>query len=331
MMRNVRLLSALLMMGVCSPPVLHGQDDVDVDLLTRCVTASLPTIELRALCRDVVVGLQILQPEAGLALAGGNPVLGTASPLGVKFRVIPRLNIGGRVSFAFIDLPDIVNYPSSVTEPVGTLGFTLPNAQLDVSAGVFDGFDLATTIGGFAAVELMGSLSAMIFPAGDGFENDVTGFGLGTRVGILRESFTAPGMSVSLFYKWAGRLQLGNIEDGDDAQLGTDLRVWSFRGGLSKNFVSFGLAFTLGWDSYNSDVDFALRDSSGDIELAPQDDPAGLDSDRWSAHVDFSYIVLSFNLVGEVGWQEAETLALSNGSELESGKLFFTIGLRVTF
>ena len=138
-------------------------------------------------------------------------------------------------------------------------------------------------------------------------------------------------MSVSLFYKWAGRLQLGNIEDGDDAQLGTDLRVWSFRGGLSKNFVSFGLAFTLGWDSYNSDVDFALRDSSGDIELASQDDPAGLDSDRWSAHVDFSYIVLSFNLVGEVGWQEAETLALSNGSELESGKLFFTIGLRVTF
>ena len=60
------------------------------------------------------------------------------------------------------------------------------------------------------------------------------------------ESGSAPGISVSGYYKWFGRVQLGSVASGDDAQLGLDMSIWSFRAGVSKSFVAIGLAFTVG-------------------------------------------------------------------------------------
>ena len=330
MVRRLGGLVALCAIAIAAPPLpvppALGQDSVDPGLLGRCETASLPTPRERALCRDVAVAIQILQPEAGMALVGGNPVLGTANTLGARFRVIPRMNIAGRLTFVFVDLPNVIDYPSE-----GTLGFTTPTAQLDLSVGVFKGLDLTTTLGGFASVELLGSLGTTIYPAGDGFLGDAAGYGLGARIGIIRESFTAPGISVSVFRKWASQVEFGGVSAGDDSQFGMDLRAWSLRAGLSKSFVSVGVAFTLGWDSYSSDVEFAISDLAGNpIPLATEADPVELTSDRWSASLDLSYILLFFNFVAELGWQETETLTLSNGDELESGKLFGAIGVRLT-
>ncbi|MEE9155469.1 MAG: hypothetical protein V3U38_02405, partial [Gemmatimonadota bacterium] len=158
-MRRVAGLVALCAIAIAAPPPppALGQDGVDPGLLGRCATASLPTPRELALCHDVAVAIQILQPEAGMALVGGNPVLGTANTLGAKFRVIPRMNIAGRLTFVFVDLPNVIDYPSE-----GTLGFTASTAQLDLSVGVFKGLNLTTTLGGFASVELLGSLGTTI-------------------------------------------------------------------------------------------------------------------------------------------------------------------------
>jgi hypothetical protein len=309
-----------------SAGALHAQNVLDEDLSGRCqASQNLP------LCHDVVAAIQLLQPELGLTLAGGNPVLGTASPLGTKFRWMPRFNIGGRISFAWLEVPDILDYPDDISGQVGTIGSTVYMPQIDVSVGVFDGLNLATTLGGFAAVELMGSLGALVLPAGDGFQNDATGVGLGVRVGILRESFSAPGISVSGYYKWFGRIQFGSVDRSHDAQLGMDMSLWSFRAGVSKSFVAIGLAFTVGWDRYSSQVDYGIAGPGGTlVPVVPQSDPIDYTSDRWSAFLDLSYIVLFFNIVAEAGWQEQETVSNSRGNEWSSGGFFAALGMRFT-
>jgi hypothetical protein len=334
-MKRIALLQATALgLLAAAPATLSAQGRLDSDLLALCQVAadggSLAAADL-PLCRDVVASMQLVQPELGLTLAGGNPVLGTASPLGTKFRAIPRVNLGGRMTFAWMSIPDILDYPELPDEPVGTVGMTATMPQIDISVGLFEGFDLATTLGGFAAIELLGSVGAMVLPSGAGFQNDVTGWGLGVRVGLLRESFTAPGVSISGFYKAMGRVQYGNVESGDDAQFGMDMSVASFRAGLSKSFVALGFALTLGWDRYSSDVDYGIAGPTGNlIPVAPENAPAQLVSSRWSAFVDVSYIVLFFSVVAEAGWQEGVKLTTSRGDEIESGNFFGTIGMRFT-
>lgn len=324
--RTGTLLFAALALGGAS--TLSGQTASNFDVATRCEAAGLPPEGL-ALCHDVATAVELTQPELGLVLAGGNPVLGTASPIGTKFRWLPRMFIGGRLSFVWAEIPDILNYPDVPTEPVGKIDFSVTMPQLDLSVSVFDGFMLNTTLGGFASVELLGSLGPMILPAGAGFQNDATGWGLGARIGVLRESFTAPGISVSGMYKSAGRIRYGSVADGDDAQFSMDLDVASFRAGISKSFVAIGLAFTLGYDHYSSNVAFGVADAQGDlIPVVPESAPVDLSSSRWSAFVDVSYIVLFFNIVAEFGWQETQTLATSTGTELTSGKWLLGLGLR---
>ena len=323
--------SALAMVSLLLPAPLSAQTGIDENFAARCASSSLPASLALGLCQDAGVAVGTLLPEAGMALVGGNPVLGTASPPGRRFRSVPRMNIGGRLNFSFVDLPDVMTFPASPAEELGNLDFLLPAAHLDVSVSVFDGFDLATTLGGFAAVELMGSLGAMIYPAGEGFRNDAAGLGLGARIGVLRESFTAPGISVSIYRKWHGSVGFGNVSRGDDAEVNFDLDAWSFRAGLSKSFVSFALGFTLGWDSFSSDVELSLRQSDGTIvTVAAEDTPIEVGTDRWSAYVDFAYVVLFFNVVAEVGWQEGQNMTTSTGDEFEGGNLFASLGLRVS-
>lgn len=280
---------------------------------------------------DVTAGVELLGSGLGILLSGGNPVLGTASPLGTKFRWMPRFNVGGRIGFAWVDVPDILEYPADPATPVGTIDVNAFMPQLDLSVGVFDGFDLGSTLGGFAAVEVLGSLGAMVLSAGDGFQNDATGVGLGVRAGLLRESFTFPGVSISAAYKWFGRVQLGSVERGSDAQYGFDMAAWSVRAGISKSFVAIGLALTVGYDRFETDYDWGQADVGGGLlPVVPETDPLNVDTESWSAFVDVSYIVLFFNIVGEVGWQEELRRVNSRGDQLSSGGLVGALGIRLT-
>jgi hypothetical protein len=326
------LARTLLIAGlVWLTPVTAGlAQTADPGLTRACERAGLGLDEL-ARCRDVVAAMQLLQPELGMALAGGNPVLGTASPIGTKFRFIPRIYLGGRINLVWAAIPDVRSYPEDLQAPLGTREFSVPMPQLDVSVGLFEGVRVGSIWGGLGSVELLGSLGPMILPAGEGFENDATGVGLGARIGIMRESFTAPGLSLSGEYQWAGRIRHGSVARGDDAEFGMDVSATSLRIGLSKSFVAIGLALTLGWDHYQSDVDLALADADGSlVTIVPAGESLSLSEDRWSAAVDVSYIVLFLNIAAEFGWQEAGRYTTSRGDEITSGNFFSAIGIRVS-
>ncbi len=331
-MRRAILVLAVSALVPVSPAPARGQESLDPGLIDLCRDAFTADTNAHSLCHDAVASAQLLQPELGMVLAGGNPVLGTASPIGTKFRFIPRFNIGGRIGLGRAAIPDLLDYPENIGDPTGRRSFSIAVAQLDLSVGVFDGLRLGTTLGGLASVEVLGSLAAIMLPDGDGFRGNVTGFGLGARVGILRESFTAPGISISGMYKWHGRVEHGDAPRGDAASFGIDMQAVSLRAGLSKSFVAFGLALTLGYDSYWSDVGFVISPppSAPPVALPAAGGTVGLQTERWCAFLDFSYIVLYFNIVAEVGWQEEQKLSSSREDEFESGNFFGSIGIRLT-
>lgn len=331
-MRRTTLILAVSAWALVGSAPVCAQEALDPGLFDLCQDAYPAGTNGRFLCHDVVASVQLLQPELGMVLAGGNPVLGTASPIGTKFRFIPRFNLGGRISVSGAEIPDLLDYPTDIGDPVARRSFSVPVAQLDLSVGVFDGLRLGTTLGGLAAVELLGSLGAVMLPDDDGFRGNVTGLGLGARVGILRESFTAPGISISGMYKWHGRVQYGDPAAGDAGSFEMDMDVLSIRAGLSKSFVAFGVALTLGYDSYWSNVNFVVDPppAGPPLTLPAEGETADLQTERWSAFVDVSYIVLYFNIVAGVGWQEEQRLTSSRGDEFESGKFFATLGIRLT-
>lgn len=289
-------------------------------------------LALFAQCLDASIALELLQPELGIAVAGGNPVLGTASPIGTRFRGIPRLYIGARLNFAFPEVPDVVAYAGSDPRPGAASDFVLPAARLDLSVGLFEGVNPAATLSGFGAVEVLGSLGVLILPSGQGFRSNSTTLGLGLRVGLLRESFTAPGISVTGAYRWTGDLDYGSAPAGDDSELGLDLGVWAVRAGISKSFSVFGLTLNGGYDAYRSDVHLSLVDpESGELRpVIERSRPADLDAGRWSASLDIAYLVLYFAAVVELGWQEGQTRPTWHGHEVESGKFFTGLGLRIS-
>jgi hypothetical protein len=331
-MKRATLVLAVSALVLATPGPASAQEALDPGLFDLCQDAFAPGTNGRFLCHDAVVSAQLLQPELGMVLAGGNPVLGTASPIGTKFRFIPRFNVGGRIGVGWAEIPDLLAYPENIGDPIGRRSFSVAVAQLDLSVGVFDGLRLGTTLGGLAAVEILGSLGAVMLPDDDGFRGNVTGLGLGARVGILRESFTAPGISISGMYKWHGRVQYGDTAEGDAASVEMDMRAVSFRAGLSKSFVALGLALTLGYDSYWTDVAFVVNPppAGPSVALPAAGETADLQTERWSAFVDVSYIVLYFNIVAEAGWQEEQKLTSSRGDEFESGNFFGSLGIRLT-
>ncbi|UCC82718.1 MAG: hypothetical protein JSW46_17360 [Gemmatimonadota bacterium] len=331
-MRRAILVLAVSALVLANPAPARGQESLDPGLIDLCQDAFLPDTNGYDLCHDAVASAQLLQPQLGMLLSGGNPVLGTASPIGTKFRFMPRFNIGGRVGFGRAAIPDLLDYPENRGDPTGSRSFSITVAQLDLSVGVFEGLRLGTTLGGLASVEVLASLAAIMLPDGAGFQGNATGVGLGARVGILRESFTAPGISISGMYKWHGRVDYGDTAEGDAASFEMDMEALSLRAGLSKSFVSFGLALTLGYDSYWSDLAFVISPppAGPPVALPADAGTVGLQTERWSAFLDFSYIVLYFNIVAEVGWQEEEGLTSSREDEFESGNFLGSLGIRLT-
>src|SRR6476619_6393727 len=124
-------------------------------------------------CQMAVDVFQLLSPQLGLALAGGNAVLGSGSTLGGP----GHFSIGLRANIFQGDLPDITSFPTPSTTgrvqhtgasalPASTTIVGLPTA--DAAIGLFGGVPLPlTNVGG---IDLL--LSATYVPAiGDSTSN----------------------------------------------------------------------------------------------------------------------------------------------------------------
>jgi hypothetical protein len=292
--------AAVLAALVVAPPGWAQGDRLRDQCAGQFPIAAQQAIEY---CERVAYSIGITQPRVGIALTGGNPVPGTASTLGTRFGGIPRVTASLRATAAWTELPDI-----RTGEATGTLRFAAPALNLDAGVGLFGGFGLLPTVGGFGSVDVLGSLGVIPLPEGRGFGERPTSWALGARVGVLRESFTLPGASVTAMYRRVSDVRFGDPQlQRYDAYFAMDnLTMTGLRAAVSKRLFIVGLAGGVGWDRHTSDVLLRVRDPFTGLAAA-QLQQNNFRSTRTTAFVNANLTMLLLNIVAEGGVQSGGT------------------------
>ncbi len=234
-----------------------------VETLGRdCVTAG----GSQGACMEAAVAAGAIQGHAGLLAGLGSEVAGSASTLGRRMPGTPRLSFTLRTGFSHVGMPDLMD-PSG--PPSRKAGFVIPVLQTGVAVGLFDGFSPIPTVGGVLSLDLIGNASFLFLPSGEGFAGRVEAYTFGARVGLLRESFTLPGMSVSVSRRDVGKIELNPSAAAGAPSVTVDPLITSVRWTVGKDLVGVGILGGVGWDWYRGSADLQLTEAGvGPVEAS---------------------------------------------------------------
>lgn len=321
---------ALSLAWLAVPASLTAQED---ELAALCAVATVSSPDAtRRFCNLVAQGVEVVQPRIGLAAAGGNPVLGTASTLGMRIGKFPRISIGGRVTAVQADLPPIRTIGS-----VDDIDFAVGALAVDGAIGVFQGFSPAITVGGVLSLDLLASAGLLLLPDDDGFDDSPFTWGAGLRLGIFRESFTLPGISVSAMYRRVGEIEFGDpaLQRTDAAFSADDYTNLSFRGVIGKRLFGIGLAAGAGYDHYSTDVAWAFVDPADPGGAPVRVAMDGFDNDRFMLFLNAGITVLILTASLEVGWQQGGDVVPAAlpavDFDPEDGAFFGSFAIRIAY
>ena len=243
-------------------------------------------------CRTVALGAEALLPAMVLAAEGGNPVPGTASTLGMRLTSMPRWTLGGRLTVARARAPGVVDRGADAgnTTTVTPLSFAV-----DGSVGLLPGWSPLPTVGGVGSLDLLfGGGVAPLLASDDYGGSGGWSFAAGARVGILRESFTLPGISASVMYRQVRDIKLGDDElDESDSYVRSDLAVWSGRAVASKAILLLTLTGGVGYDIMTGDVEMGYASIAGPVRVTADD----ARMERFTAFGEVSYTLMVLNFV----------------------------------
>lgn len=361
-----RLVTSALALGLLATP---GSVAAQEDLLSSCGTLTVqyspvpPAFgqaevqeQLRYLCGQVVSALTNLQPTIGIGFTGGNHVLGTATTIGRRLGVFPRISVTARANAALVDVPNLLDgFDATLgsdgqVPPMETSSFPFGSLQGDVALGLFNGLSLGP-VGGLGAIDVLGSVSVIPALEQTGLDEPIINWGAGARLGILKQGLVLPGISVSGMYRNMGEVAFGDVDGGDPAEFSTDLSTLSLRAAISKGILAFDFAAGGGYDIYSSDVAFDFEVTCPASECGtpttarPTEPVAGeLKTAAWNVFANGGLSLLVLNVIAEVGYQKAtevitaEDLQEANlpnrpptTEDLSGGRLFGGIGVRFTF
>jgi hypothetical protein len=325
--------------------------------------------EWRDACLAVAQAAESAQPQLGILIAGGNPTLGTASPGGLRLGILPRVSATARLNLVLVRLPDLLVEGGTGGRISQSLAVPAPALGGNVSLGVWPGASLLPGIGGIGSIDLLGSATYLPFrllgvPGFDEESPDLA-LGFGARVGIVRESFVAPGISVSVMRRSLGRVTFGNVcrgsevpdptlgpdfhrcvetlegggERGDDGEFAFDLTGWSTRLAASKRLLGLGLTVGLGHDRFRSDLAVGVRGPESTASVgtpffrAPD---LRVTESRNSAFVNVSYTLLLATIALEGGVMQGGDAVAGfpldrSDFDPRRGTAFGSLGARIAF
>ena len=281
-------------------------------------------------CNAVRQAAEIVQPQLGIGLIGGNPIPGASSTLGMRIGSIPRVTLGARIRG--------VRLTQGVRPDQPTSDFIATSLNFDAAIGIFSGFRLLPTIGGFGSIDAVASVGTLRMAEDKGFQDDPSSWAIGARLGILRESFTAPGVSLTAMYRHIGDLSWAMPNDdtvdpfaSQDYAL-TDNSAFSIRAIVGKRLFVLGAAAGIGYDKYKS----TIAGSYSCITCGPAASFRIEDNktDRTTIFGNVSWTLLILNLVAEGGWQsggDAFSAPLPSGqnSRLENSTVYGSLAIRL--
>jgi hypothetical protein len=269
----------------------------DADAQSQC-WVSPGVDELSRFCNAIAQHAHMAQAAVGIAATAGNPVPGASSTLGMRIKRIPRITLAARATGAFTEFEGVRNFPESGGSEKGIAR----TFNLDAAVGVHSGFALAPTIGGFASLDLLLSAGKVGMP--DEFTETGSTWAVGARLGILRESFTAPGISLTGMYRHIGDIRYGNSEGCALDSCAPSYRlednsVLSGRAVVGKRLFVVGANVGVGYDRFSSQPSA----QTGDIGFGSYPE---LKQDRFTAFGNQTWTMLLLNIVVEGGYQSGD-------------------------
>lgn len=332
--RFVTFPASIVLLGICTlfPPVGASAQSEITGLAEECGGGD-PSSTIR--CREVALRTQAARGAVGLLATGGSALPGSAGTVGLRIGNVPRVSVAARLrgadaSFAAGDLPPY-NAPP-LPSPGGTVsGDDVWVTGLDLTGvvGLFDGFSPVPTVGGLLSLDVLATGTFLFLPEDRGFPSSEFVFGAGARIGLLRESFTLPGASVSIVRRWGGELTVGGGGSG-----AFDLSMTSFRATMGKDLVGLGLLLGAGLDRYSGGMSIATTPVTGVVGDPGWAATTGDFTDtRPLLYGGASLSFLVLQLSAELGWAGGfdRIPGRSAGFDPTAGSWFGGIGARLTY
>lgn len=302
---------------ICTSPV---DAQTPAQLQSACVGAGGGS----RLCTGAAIAAHAIQGQVGLLAGAGVEVPGTATTLGTRVGGGTRFSVSvrtGLVPMAFPDLSD-----PFVTDEAGGIASTV---QGQVAAGVFEGLQLMPTVGGFLSLDLFGQASLLLVPQGEGLSEGARSYAMGARVGILREGFTVPGVSVSVARRFPGTVAY--VADVDAAALELDSGVTAYRATVGKDLFAVEWLAGFGIDEFDGSATIDVTDTVGSGGSVQVSGPVRSDRRLYFGSASTTVgIVLTLSI--EAGWAEGfEAVPGWDGPyDPESRTLFGGVSARLT-
>jgi hypothetical protein len=277
-----------------------------------------------AYCQRIADAAVSLPARMAVLSAGGNPLAGSTGTLGMRMPGSPRVSALVRGTIGQLHMPDI-----ATSDGTGELSMTGGSVSLDAGVGVFDGLNLAPTVGGFASLDVLVSIGLLNVPDKDGLSTSSSfTWAAGARVGILRESFTAPGVSVSALYRSIPDVSY-SFASGDGPFDTDNGGVLSLRGAVGKRVLGIAWTGGVGYDRVSSDVDinYGIPGPLLPVFVTVSDE---VTDSRLSYFGNAAWTTSVFNFVLELGWQQNGDRAADAHGSTRRGGLFGGAAIRLT-
>lgn len=293
-------------------------------------------------CQKALDLFAFVMPQVGVALAGGNPVLGEGGTLGGWGKRAISIRLSAVDGALPKNIVPIAVTGGAVASEFGAARSFVPVPTAEAAVGVFAGLPAGLTnilgVDALLGATYLPSLEEnqlALTPATSNFA-----FTYGARVGVLQESSLVPGISVSYMRR---KLPTMNVEytPNDDAIRIRDLSSTAnaLRLTVSKRVAVLGLAGGIGRDEIESTASMSgsVRES---VAGAPVTASVSLPNIRQTVTRNTAFVSASFGLamlrvVGEVGWSSAgdaqSTTNRFGGRQANAGYRYGSIGLATRF
>lgn len=277
--------------------------------------------EAGAACADAALAAHALQSGFGLLMGAGGPFPASPSTAGHRLAGSPRWVFDAGVGFARVAVHDLRRSGAPRSKDL----WAAP--RIAVAAGLLEGISLGPTIGGVGALDVVGELRIVPILDGDAVDGSAAVWGAGVRLGVLRESFTLPGVTASVVHRRAGTLRHGDREAAGEVSLAPS--VTSFRAVAGKDLLAFGVSAGVQRDRIRGRARVAGPVGAGESDRLA----LPLSRTTWFVGVNRTWVVTQAAL--ELGWARAASphpeISGSSGTAGSGGALAGALTFRVTY
>ena len=269
-----------------------------------------------AVCGRAAVAAEWLTSSAGLLAGAVSMTPDLYRTLG--FRTdggTPRSAIDFRIGFASTRHP-------SLASPTTT--DAIERTQLALGLGgelaVFDGFQPYPTLGGVLSADLLAGYTWIPWSESVGYDRASNYRTVGVRMGLMRESFSVPGIALTVSRSWGSTL----IYEGDPGIASVNPGLTALRLAVGKDVFGVGVHAALGRNWADSDARIGGDFGAGQIFAE-----AELDHSRTTAQVGASLNFLVVRVEADLGWGLGSGGPAIDGFAAEGGALFGALAVRL--